>query len=54
MKKLYLNIMVHICWTLEDVYDFLEGLFLKEAHASNFYPSAKYENELMLLEKKEK
>lgn len=54
MKRLYLNIMVHICWILEDVYDYFGFKFgIKGNPGLNFYPSAKYEDALMLLNEKE-
>lgn len=45
MRKIYLVIMVHICWFIEDVHD----LFCKDN--SSFYPSCKYEWELEKLGK---
>jgi hypothetical protein len=46
--------MVHICWILEDVYDYFGFKFgIKGNPGLNFYPSAKYEDALMLLNEKE-
>ena len=49
IKKVYLLIMLHVCWTLEDIYDICYGY----SHRSfnKFYPSAKYEDALYLLNK---
>jgi hypothetical protein len=45
MKRFYLTIMRNICWFLEDVYDFFT---CRTAHVSEFYPSAKYEDALLV------